>query len=185
MVGMNPGPVRDGADGRAVRRRRRWCATSSASRGRSGSRRVEHPRRPIAGFDCHRSEVSGTRFWGWARDRFGTAERFFERVYVANWCPLVFMEESGRNVRRTSCPPPSARRSSSVCNEALARVAETLARRSSSASAASPSSGRARRSATSVRIGRILHPSPASPAANNDWPASSTRSFARSASSPS
>src|ERR671925_312917 len=57
----------------------------------------EHPRRPIAGFACHRSEVSGTRFWGWARDRFETAERFFDRVFVANWCPLVFMDDSGRN----------------------------------------------------------------------------------------
>ena len=36
-----------------------------------------------------------------------------------------------------------------------------------------------------VRIGRILHPSPASPAANNDGRPSSTRSSARSASSPS
>src|SRR5262245_26194304 len=30
----------------------------------------EHPKRPILGFRCQHSEVSGTRLWGWARERF-------------------------------------------------------------------------------------------------------------------
>ncbi len=37
----------------------------------------QHPKRPIEGFDCARSEVSGRRLWGWAALRFGSAETFF------------------------------------------------------------------------------------------------------------
>ena len=58
----------------------------------------EHPKRRVEGMACARSEVSGTRLWGWARDEFGTAEHFFGRFFVANYCPLVFMEASARNL---------------------------------------------------------------------------------------
>jgi single-strand selective monofunctional uracil DNA glycosylase len=33
-----------------------------------------HPKRPIEGFACMRSEVSGRRVWGWVQDRFGSAD---------------------------------------------------------------------------------------------------------------
>ncbi len=68
----------------------------------------EHPARPITGFACERSEVSGTRLWGWARDRFGQAEQFFQRFFVVNYCPLVFMEEGGRNRTPDKLPPARA-----------------------------------------------------------------------------
>ena len=70
--------------------------------------------------------MSGTRLWGWARDRFSTAERFFDRVFVANWCPLVFMDESGRN--RTPDKLPAAERAPlfRACDEALARIVDVL-----------------------------------------------------------
>ena len=57
----------------------------------------EHPKRPVVGFECTRSEVSGARLWGWARDRFGEADRFFDQFFAVNYCPLVFMEDTGRN----------------------------------------------------------------------------------------
>ena len=60
--------------------------------------RREHPKRPVLGFECTRSEVSGSRLWGWARERFETPERFFEQFFVANYCPLAFhRESSGQN----------------------------------------------------------------------------------------
>jgi single-strand selective monofunctional uracil DNA glycosylase len=130
----------------------------------------EHPRRPIAGFECHRAEVSGTRFWGWARERCGTAERFFERVFVWNWCPLVFMEESGRNRPPDRLPASECRPLFGVCDEALASVAEVL-RPSLVVAVGGLAERRARESlGTRTRVGRILHPSPANPAAN-DWAA--------------
>jgi single-strand selective monofunctional uracil DNA glycosylase len=169
MVGMNPGPfgmAQTGVPFGDVAMVRDFLGIE----GPVGKPPIEHPRRPISGFDCHRSEVSGTRFWGWARDRFGTAERFFERVYVANWCPLVFMEESGRNRPPDKLPAAERARLFQVCNEALARVAETL-RPSLVVGIGGFAEQRAREAfGGEVRIGRILHPSPASPAANNDWP---------------
>ena len=169
MVGMNPGPfgmAQTGVPFGDVAMVRDFLGIE----GPVGKPPIEHPRRPIAGFDCHRSEVSGTRFWGWARDRFGTAERFFELVYVANWCPLVFMEESGRNRPPDKLPAAERARLFQVCNEALARVAETL-RPSLVVGIGGFAEQRAREAlGGDVRIGRILHPSPASPAANNDWP---------------
>jgi single-strand selective monofunctional uracil DNA glycosylase len=131
---------------------------------------VEHPRRPIAGFACHRSEVSGTRFWGWASHRFGTAEHFFERVYVANWCPLVFMNESGANVPPDKLTAVECMPLFRACNVALARVAEVM-QPSLVVAIGAFAEKRAREAlGGDVRIGRILHPSPANPAAN-DWAA--------------
>src|SRR5207237_3505583 len=68
----------------------------------------EHPKRPIAGYDCPRSEVSGRRLWGLFRDRFGTPDAFFRAHFVMNYCPLAFMESTGRN--RTPDPLPPAER---------------------------------------------------------------------------
>jgi single-strand selective monofunctional uracil DNA glycosylase len=135
-----------------------------------GKPSLEHPRRPIMGFECHRSEVSGTRFWGWARDRFGTAERFFDRVYVANWCPLVFMTESGANLPPDKLPADECKPLFRMCNEAFARVADVM-QPSLVVAIGGFAEKRAREAlGDRMRVGRILHPSPASPAANN-WAA--------------
>jgi single-strand selective monofunctional uracil DNA glycosylase len=169
LVGMNPGPfgmAQTGVPFGDVAMVRDFLGIEAPV----GKPSREHPRRPVSGFDCHRSEVSGTRFWGWARDRFGTAERFFERVYVANWCPLVFMEESGRNLPPDKLPAGERAELFRICNEAFARVVETL-----QPDLVVGIGGFAEQRAREVlggelRIGRILHPSPASPAANRDWP---------------
>ena len=125
LVGMNPGPfgmAQTGVPFGDVTMVRDFVGVT----GPVGRPTREHPRRPITGFACTRSEVSGTRFWGWARDRFSTADRFFDRVFVANWCPLVFMDESGRN--RTPDKLPSGERAPlfRVCDEALARIVGVL-----------------------------------------------------------
>src|SRR5207237_20880 len=58
----------------------------------------EHPKRTITGFECTRSEVSGTRLWGVARSHFKTAARFCEEFFVLNYCPLVFMDDGVTNL---------------------------------------------------------------------------------------
>ena len=96
LVGMNPGPwgmVQTGVPFGEIDAVRDWMGVQGAV----GRPPEEHPKRPVQGFDCPRSEVSGRRLWGWARQRFGTADAFFARFFVWNYCPLVFMEESGRN----------------------------------------------------------------------------------------
>jgi len=168
LLGMNPGPfgmAQTGVPFGDVAMVRDFVGIT----GRVGKPPHEHPRRPVTGFDCSRSEVSGTRYWGWAHSRFGTAEHFFARAFVANWCPLVFMEESGRN--RTPDKLPASERAPlfAACDDALVRIVEELRPRLV-VGVGRFAEQRARAAlGGDVEIGRILHPSPASPAANANW----------------
>ena len=104
LVGMNPGPwgmMQTGVPFGEVELVRDWLGIDRGVR----RPRSQHPRRAIEGFDCRRSEVSGRRFWGWARDRFGSPDRFFDSFFVWNYCPLAFLEESGRNRTPDKLPP--------------------------------------------------------------------------------
>jgi single-strand selective monofunctional uracil DNA glycosylase len=169
MVGMNPGPfgmAQTGVPFGDVAMVRDFVGVT----GPVGKPPREHPRRPVAGFACTRSEVSGTRFWGWARDRFGTAERFFDRVFVANWCPLAFMEASGTNRTPDKLPASERVELFAACDAALARVVEELRPRLV-VGVGRFAETRARVAlGARVEIGWITHPSPASPAANRGWP---------------
>ncbi|MFB6260581.1 MAG: single-stranded DNA-binding protein, partial [Thiohalorhabdaceae bacterium] len=59
-------------------------------------------------------------------ERFGPPQAFFERFFVANYCPLVFMEASGRN--RTPDKLPKAEREAlfAVCDRALIATIDCL-----------------------------------------------------------
>ena len=135
LLGMNPGPfgmAQTGVPFGDVTMVRDWLGIVAAV----AKPLDEHPKRPVLGFDCHRSEVSGTRLWGWARDRFGTPERFFQRFFVANYCPLAFMESSGAN--RTPDKLPAAEQQA-----LFSRVRRGVARRRAAAAAAASSSASA------------------------------------------
>lgn len=169
FLGMNPGPwgmAQTGVPFGTVHMVRDWMGLQ----GRVGAPVREHPNRPVLGFDVEREEVSGTRFWGWARDRFGTPERFFERHFVANYCPLVFMETTGRN--RTPDKLPAGERAPlfRLCDLALVRLVSVL-RPGLIIGIGKFAEDRARAALADrgVRFARILHPSPASPAANRGW----------------
>ena len=129
-----------------------------------------HPKRPIEGFACTRSEVSGRRVWGWVQDRFGSADAFSDRFLVANYCPLVFMEASGKN--RTPDKLPTAEREPlfRVCDEALRRlVAWCKPKRVIGVGSFAAARAREALGDDGLPIMSILHPSPASPAANRGW----------------
>jgi single-strand selective monofunctional uracil DNA glycosylase len=133
----------------------------------------EHPKRPIEGLLCRRSEVSGKRLWGLFAGEFGTAEAFFQHHYVANYCPLVFMEESARNVTPDKLSAAGRAELEAVCDRHLAKLLEILRPKwivGIGAFAENCAHRVVQRvAAAEVRVGRILHPSPASPAANRDW----------------
>jgi single-strand selective monofunctional uracil DNA glycosylase len=130
----------------------------------------EHPARPISGFDCKRSEVSGSRLWGFARDRFGSAERFFERFFVVNYCPLVFMEESGKNFTPDKLRAAEQAALFEACDRALARTFDELQpRHVVGVGAFATERARAALAGRDVAISTVLHPSPASPQANRGW----------------
>lgn len=169
LVGMNPGPfgmAQTGVPFGEVKLVREWLGIEAQVERPEG----EHPARPITGFACTRSEVSGARLWGWARARFETPERFFARFFVWNYCPLVFMTESGKN--HTPDKLPAAERAAlyAPCDEALrALVAELGPRLVIGVGAFARTRAAEALAGTPVRVGSIPHPSPASPAANKGW----------------
>ena len=135
-----------------------------------GKPKEEHPKRPIAGFACQRSEVSGKRIWGWARDSFGTPKRFFARFFVANYCPLCFLEESGRNRTPDKLSKDERNALYSACDEHLRRTIEHLKPRFVvGVGNFAESRAQAALSGLSLTIGRALHPSPANPSAHRNW----------------
>jgi len=140
-----------------------------------GKPKQEHSKRPITGFASHRSEVSGGRLWGWAKDTFVTPRRFFDRFFVANYCPLMFMEETGRNRTPDKLPPAEREPLFAACDLALRRTVETLQPRYViGVGAFAQSRVREALVGMDITFGGILHPSPASPAANRDWSAKAT-----------
>lgn len=130
----------------------------------------QHPKRPVLGFGCTRGEVSGRRLWGWAGNRFGSAQRFFERCWVANYCPLVFMEAGGRN--RT---PDKLKKNEKIslfeaCDKALVQTVRFLKPKYIiGIGQFAYQRGLSALSGMDMTIGRISHPSPANPKANKGW----------------
>ena len=178
LLGMNPGPfgmAQTGVPFGEVNLVRDWLEIEAPVAKPS----KEHPKRPVEGFSCPRSEVSGARLWGWARARFGTPAKFFENQLVVNYCPLAFMEESGRN--RTPDKLPEAERDAlyRACDEAL-RAVVAVARPELVVGVGLFAQKRASVALAGVdlRIGAILHPSPASPKANKGWAEIVTRELA-------
>ena len=169
FLGMNPGPwgmAQTGVPFGEIDHVRDWLEIDGAV----GKPPIENPKRPILGFDCQRSEVSGRRLWGWARERFATPESFFARFFVANYCPLVFMEESGRNRTPDKLPAAESGPLFELCDRALRRTIEHLRPRwVIGVGQFAEKRARAVLSDLDVQVGRVLHPSPASPAANRGW----------------
>ena len=170
MVGMNPGPwgmAQTGIPFGAVEPVTDWLGFGSEPIGRPPK---EHPKRPVDGFACRRNEVSGQRVWSWARQRFGTPEAFFSHFFIGNYCPLLFLEASGRNVTPDKLQAADREPMLALCNGALRRQVEAL--QVEWVIAFGVWAERQVRDALAdldVQIGRILHPSPASPLANRGW----------------
>jgi single-strand selective monofunctional uracil DNA glycosylase len=175
FLGMNPGPfgmVQTGVPFGEVAAVRDWLKIECPV----GKPAPEHPRRPVSGFACARSEVSGRRLWGLFTDRFGTPEQFSVDHIVMNYCPLAFLEIGGRNRTPDKLPVSEKAALFGACDRHLKAVIAALrpewvvgvgdfaARRAESIFSQGPS-----------RVGRILHPSPASPAANRNWKGRATR----------
>jgi single-strand selective monofunctional uracil DNA glycosylase len=178
FLGMNPGPwgmAQTGVPFGEVAAVRDWLQIDAPI----GQPARMHPKRPIEGLHCPRSEVSGRRLWGLFASRYATADLFFEEHFVANYCPLVFMEQSARNVTPDKLPSSLRLPLQVLCDQHLVQLihglspdwligvggfAEQCIRRAV-----------AKAAIEAVQVGRILHPSPASPAANKDWSGSAIK----------
>jgi single-strand selective monofunctional uracil DNA glycosylase len=136
----------------------------------------------VLGLACERSEVSGRRLWGLMQARFGEPETFFRDHWVANYCPLVFMEQGGRNRTPDKLPADERDPLAALCDQHLEatlaalgpahvvgvgqfaqqKMLQLLPRLGSDL-------------AGQMKVSRVLHPSPASPAANRGWAEQATR----------
>lgn len=172
FMGMNPGPfgmVQTGVPFGEVSMVRDWMGIDEAVE-RPAS---EHPKRPVDGFACQRSEVSGRRLWSMFAERFGTAEAFFKHHYVLNFCPLVWMTETGANITPDKLPKAEMEPVEDACIAHLAEVVGLLKPRFLVGVGAFAEQRLQRvvdEHGIDARVGRVLHPSPASPAANRGWP---------------
>ena len=179
FLGMNPGPfgmVQTGIPFGEIRAVRDWLGICLEI----GKPPKEHPKRPVGGFACARSEVSGQRLWDLFAQRFGHAETFFNQHFVLNYCPLAFMEQTGRNRTPDKLGAREKALLFAACDRHLRQAVQVLqpewligvgdfARRRAEAVFPDGSPG----------IGQILHPSPASPAANRNWAAAVTDQLVR------
>jgi single-strand selective monofunctional uracil DNA glycosylase len=169
LVGMNPGPwgmAQTGVPFGDVPMVRDWMGIEAPV----NKPPREHPKRPVQGFHCQRREASGQRLWGWARDRFGKPERFFARFFVLNYCPLCFMEDSGRNRTPDKLAKNEQASLFAACDRALARSVKQLRPRYvigigrfAERRAAAALAG------MDITSGHVPHPSPANPQANRGW----------------
>ena len=138
-----------------------------------GKPKVEHPKRQIEGLNCKRREVSGERFWNFIKSVSGTPEIFFKNCLVYNHCPLIFMGKSGKNVTPPDMKIDVRNKLLQLCDETLkdvielysvkhivglGRFAETRAKKVVNDNLIK-----------NVDVSFLIHPSPASPAANKGW----------------
>jgi single-strand selective monofunctional uracil DNA glycosylase len=168
LLGMNPGPfgmAQTGVPFGEIAHVRDWLGIE----GRIGQPAIAHPKRPIEGFACKRVEVSGTRLWGAIAAHWKRPERFFADHFIANYCPLVFMEESGRNRTPDKLPADERDPLYAACDRHLRRIVRLL--EPDWLIGIGAFAEKRARSALhgSTRIATVLHPSPANPRANRDW----------------
>ena len=171
MLGMNPGPFgmsQTGIPFGEIAAVKEWMGIEEPV----GKPDPEHPKRPIDGFACQRSEVSGRRLWGLFAERYPDANDFFAEHYVLNFCPLVWMKETGANITPDKLPAAELAPVEEACIEHLKEVIELL-QPEFLIGVGGFAEKRLQQVAEEMKskafVGRVLHPSPASPAANRGW----------------
>lgn len=168
LVGINPGPfgmAQTGVPFGEVAAVRDWLGIQVTI----GQPEQPHPKRPISGFACTRSEVSGRRLWGFFKARYATPKQFFADFHLANYCPLVFMEESGKNITPDKLPAAERAPLYQACDRHLIQITKLL----------KPDwiigvgNFATKRSREVLGEGyhylTVPHPSPANPLANRGW----------------
>ena len=170
FLGMNPGPwgmAQTGVPFGEITAVRDWLGIEA----KIGKPPREHPKRPVEGFACARSEVSGRRLWGLFADLYENAEAFFAEAFVLNYCPLAFLLESGANLTPDRLAADERAPLEEACDTHLHRVLDLLQPERAIGVGGWATRCLGRVGLDDRSIGTLLHPSPASPIANREWPA--------------
>ncbi len=178
LLGMNPGPwgmAQTGVPFGDVVMVRDWMKINHPV----DKPKNEHLKRPVMGFSCHRREISGSRLWGWAKERFSTPNHFFQRFFVYNYCPLCFMEESGRNHTPDKIRVDERQPLVEYCNQALQKMVDYYQPKYViGIGGFAEKQAKQCLEAKSIVISKIPHPSPANPVANRGWDKAAEKAFA-------
>ena len=174
FLGMNPGPfgmAQIGIPFGEIAAARDWMGIHTSIT----KPKMEHPKRPILGFGCPRSEVSGRRFWGLFAEKFGSSEQFFTEHFVVNYCPLAFLSVTGSNLTPDKLPATEQTGLFAICDAHLHHVLEILEPEwLIGVGGFAKKRGALVAPGLKIRLGQILHPSPASPKANRGWATAAT-----------
>jgi len=172
FLGMNPGPwgmSQTGVPFGEISLVRDWMKLD----GKIEKPEIEHPKRKVEGFDCQRSEVSGKRLWGYFAEKFPKAEDFFKDHFVVNFCPLVWMSETGANITPDKLSKEKMKPIEEVCIKHLkSLINEFEPSLLVGVGAFAEKRLKEVKNETffpEIKVGKILHPSPASPVANRGW----------------
>ncbi len=173
FLGMNPGPfgmTQTGVPFGAIPAVRDWMEISVKIQ----KPKDEHPKRPIEGFACKKVEVSGRRLWlELFAERFPQAGDFFADHFVLNYCPLVFMTETGTNFTPDKLKVSERQPLEEACDLHLQQALEILSPEWVIGVGAYAESNLQRvlpSLSSKPKLERIIHPAPASPMANREWP---------------
>lgn len=130
--------------------------------------KLEHAKRPIQGFSCPKSEVSGTRLWSFFQSQYQEPTALFKRFFVLNYCPLGFLSSTGANVTPDKIVIESRKKIEKLCDDFLLKTVPLFAPKKL-IGIGGYASKVFERLFPNIEIATLLHPSPASPAANKGW----------------
>ncbi len=135
---------------------------------------ITHPKRPIEGLLCERSEVSGRRLWSLIEKKFPLSKQFTPHLAIMNYCPVVFVDTgpTGKNIIPEKIEKEVRVELEKVCDTYLDDIIDIIrpisvvgigqyAKKKLSLSIA--------RSKKNIYVTSIIHPSPANPQANKGW----------------
>ncbi len=171
FLGMNPGPfgmMQTGVPFGEVGFVKNWMKIETPIE----KPQKEHPNRPVLGFDCQRSEISGKRFWGLFSQKYPNAEDFFKTNCVFNYCPLGFLDagKTAKNITPDKLNKTERLELEAICDSYLYDVLELL---KPQVLIGVGKYAQAKLEAVNKKPNRlvisIIHPSPGNPQANNGW----------------
>lgn len=173
FLGMNPGPwgmSQTGVPFGEVSVVRDWLAIS----GPVSKPIKEHPSRLVSGLECHRSEVSGKRFWGLFQELCGSNPHvFFQHCFIYNQCPIALMSVSGKNITPAELKASESKTLLAICDRALSKVLQLLQVETVVAIGkfAEKRANIAVRDANlkSIQVVSIPHPSPRNASCSSNW----------------
>ncbi|XP_067929553.1 single-strand selective monofunctional uracil DNA glycosylase-like isoform X1 [Watersipora subatra] len=180
MIGMNPGPYgmsQTGVPFGEVKAVTEWLTIAEAV----GSPSKVHAKRPVLGFDCERSEVSGGRIWSFLQKNFATPQDFFNKCFLFNYCPIALMEKSGKNITPAQLPAQVKRTLTALCDEALLQSILLFPNCKSLVGIGRFAEERIKAVCKAGELQHqqkyLLHPSPQNPDANKNWNSRAQKAF--------